>query len=190
MICSSAGPSWAWNAGPDGRLVLDPLCESASKLLCDGGSLLLVQSAFAGVQQSLDSLRVDRAWTRSRCLPMDSIRSGAVGAGGLAGGNRPAAARMPGRGAGCDSGGQAMTCHPGTGGTQRPRAGIRSGTHRDARRRCRRVRPIHGGHLHLWAQQEISAVRHQPPEVPAPKSRAEANPAVSATTSDPASRTP
>jgi len=57
VICSSAGPSWAWNAGPDGRLVLDPLCESAPKLLRDGGSLLLVHSALAGVQQSLDTLR-------------------------------------------------------------------------------------------------------------------------------------
>ena len=56
-ISSSAGPAWAWNAGPDGRLVLDPLCESVSKLLCDGGSLLLVHSALAGVQRSLDSLR-------------------------------------------------------------------------------------------------------------------------------------
>jgi release factor glutamine methyltransferase len=52
-----AGPSWAWNAGLDGRLVLDPLCESASKLLGKNGSLLLVQSALAGVRQSLDSLR-------------------------------------------------------------------------------------------------------------------------------------
>jgi release factor glutamine methyltransferase len=51
------GPSWAWNAGPDGRLVLDPLCASASNLLCEGGSMLLVQSAFADAQQSLDSLR-------------------------------------------------------------------------------------------------------------------------------------
>jgi release factor glutamine methyltransferase len=57
VISSRAGPSWAWNAGPDGRLVLDPLCETVSKLLCDGGSLLLVQSAFADVQLSLDSLR-------------------------------------------------------------------------------------------------------------------------------------
>ncbi len=57
VICSSAGPSWAWNAGPDGRLLLDPLCESAPKLLRDGGSLLLVHSALAGVQQSLDNLR-------------------------------------------------------------------------------------------------------------------------------------
>jgi release factor glutamine methyltransferase len=52
-----AGPSWAYNAGPDGRLVLDPLCASVSKLLCDGGSLLVVQSALAGTERSLDTLR-------------------------------------------------------------------------------------------------------------------------------------
>lgn len=56
-ISSSAGPSWAWNAGPDGRLVLDPLCASTSNLLRSGGSLLLVQSVVAGVHESLDSLR-------------------------------------------------------------------------------------------------------------------------------------
>jgi len=56
-ICASAGPSLAWNAGADGRLILDPLCEAAPKLLCDGGSLLLVHSAIAGVQQSLDRLK-------------------------------------------------------------------------------------------------------------------------------------
>jgi release factor glutamine methyltransferase len=56
-ICPSAGPSLAFNAGPDGRLVLDPLCEGAPKLLCDGGSLLLVHSALAGVEQSLDRLK-------------------------------------------------------------------------------------------------------------------------------------
>jgi release factor glutamine methyltransferase len=38
-------------------MVLDPLCESAPKLLCDGGSLLLVHSALAGAQQSLDRLK-------------------------------------------------------------------------------------------------------------------------------------
>lgn len=57
VIDPAAGPAWAWNAGPDGRLVLDPLCGSASKLLNDNGSMLLVQSAFAGVEQSLDVLR-------------------------------------------------------------------------------------------------------------------------------------
>ncbi|OBK31103.1 methylase [Mycobacterium asiaticum] len=56
-ISPSAGPSWAWNAGPDGRLVLDPLCESAPELLDNGGSLLLVHSALAGTQQTVDSLR-------------------------------------------------------------------------------------------------------------------------------------
>ncbi|MBW0018461.1 MAG: methyltransferase [Mycobacterium sp.] len=53
----TAGPSWAWNAGVDGRLVLDPLCAAAATLLCDGGSLLLVQSTLAGVQRSLSALR-------------------------------------------------------------------------------------------------------------------------------------
>ena len=51
------GPAWAWNAGPDGRMVLNPLCSSASGLLVDGGSMLLVQSALSGVEQSLNSLR-------------------------------------------------------------------------------------------------------------------------------------
>ncbi|MCV7007751.1 HemK2/MTQ2 family protein methyltransferase [Mycobacterium gordonae] len=56
-IASIAGPSRAYNAGPDGRLVLDPLCGSAGKLLADGGSLLLVHSALAGVEQTLEALR-------------------------------------------------------------------------------------------------------------------------------------
>ncbi len=51
------GPSWAWDAGVDGRLVLDPLCAAAPKLLADGGAMLLVQSEFAGVEQSLAALR-------------------------------------------------------------------------------------------------------------------------------------
>lgn len=57
VIPLTAGPSRAWDAGVDGRLVLDPLCESAAGLLDAGGSLLLVQSALAGVDKSLQSLR-------------------------------------------------------------------------------------------------------------------------------------
>lgn len=57
LIAPAAGPSWAWNAGPDGRQVLDPLCASAAQLLRAGGSLLLVHSALAGVRETLDSLR-------------------------------------------------------------------------------------------------------------------------------------
>ena len=56
-IASVAGPSRAFNAGPNGRLVLDPLCRTASKLLTPGGSLLLVHSALAGVAQTLKTLR-------------------------------------------------------------------------------------------------------------------------------------
>jgi release factor glutamine methyltransferase len=50
------GPARAWNAGYDGRLVLDPLCVAASDLLADGGTLLLVQSEFAGPRQTLSGL--------------------------------------------------------------------------------------------------------------------------------------
>lgn len=51
-----AGPPRAWNAGPDGRLVLDPLCAAAPSLLADGGTLLIVHSEFSGPRQSLAGL--------------------------------------------------------------------------------------------------------------------------------------
>ncbi|WP_255396483.1 HemK2/MTQ2 family protein methyltransferase [Mycobacterium sp. E3247] len=57
LIPPTAGPALAWNAGADGRMVLDPLCELASGLLADGGSMLVVQSTFSGIEQSLESLR-------------------------------------------------------------------------------------------------------------------------------------
>jgi release factor glutamine methyltransferase len=78
IISSAAGPSWAWNAGADGRLVLDPLCESASDLLCDGGSMLLVQSVFAGVQQSLNALRatgLDADVVANQLIPFGPVLS-------------------------------------------------------------------------------------------------------------------
>jgi release factor glutamine methyltransferase len=56
QLPAHVGPSRAWDAGYDGRLVLDPLCEAAPDLLADGGSLLLVQSEFAGPRQTLASL--------------------------------------------------------------------------------------------------------------------------------------
>jgi release factor glutamine methyltransferase len=78
QIPSTAGPSWAWNAGHDGRLILDPLCQSASRLLCDGGSMLLVQSAFADVQRSLDTLRwtgLDADQVASQWIPFGPVLS-------------------------------------------------------------------------------------------------------------------
>jgi release factor glutamine methyltransferase len=53
---SQLGPARAWDAGYDGRLVLDPLCTAAPELLSDGGTLLLVQSEFAGPRQTLAAL--------------------------------------------------------------------------------------------------------------------------------------
>ena len=55
-IPSSAGPARAWNAGPDGRMILDPLCDSASALLTDGGTLLLVHSGLSNPGESLRRL--------------------------------------------------------------------------------------------------------------------------------------
>lgn len=46
----------AWDAGPDGRLVVDPLCAVAPDLLAVGGTLLFVQSELTGVEQSLAAL--------------------------------------------------------------------------------------------------------------------------------------
>lgn len=74
----AAGPSWAWNAGLDGRLVLDPLCASVSKLLCEGGSVLMVQSAFADVQRSLGLLRstgLDADVIASQWIPFGPVLS-------------------------------------------------------------------------------------------------------------------
>jgi release factor glutamine methyltransferase len=55
-------PTWStastpWNGGPDGRLILDPLCQVASQMLSDGGMLLLVQSEFSDIDRSLEQLR-------------------------------------------------------------------------------------------------------------------------------------
>ena len=57
QIPSAAGPARAWNAGADGRLILDPLCDSAPQLLADGGTMLIVQSEFADVERSVRRLR-------------------------------------------------------------------------------------------------------------------------------------
>jgi len=53
---STIGPPRAWDAGYDGRLVLDPLCGAVPDLLAHGGSLLVVQSEFADPRQTLAAL--------------------------------------------------------------------------------------------------------------------------------------
>ena len=56
QLPSDIGPARAWDAGHDGRLVLDPLCATAPQLLASGGTLLLVQSEFAGPRETLAAL--------------------------------------------------------------------------------------------------------------------------------------
>jgi release factor glutamine methyltransferase len=51
------GRDRAWDAGPDGRVLLDPLCTAAPRLLSPVGRLLLVQSDVSGVDPTLDRLR-------------------------------------------------------------------------------------------------------------------------------------
>ncbi len=50
---ASAGPALAWNAGQDGRSILDPLCSAAAQFLSTGGSVFIVQSEFAGIDRTL-----------------------------------------------------------------------------------------------------------------------------------------
>lgn len=51
------GASRAWDAGHDGRLVVDRICCEAPALLRPGGVLLLVQSALSGPDLTVERLR-------------------------------------------------------------------------------------------------------------------------------------
>jgi release factor glutamine methyltransferase len=57
VIVGAGGPPTSFNAGPDGRLILDPLCAAAPGLLKRGGAALIVQSEFADVASSVTALR-------------------------------------------------------------------------------------------------------------------------------------
>jgi release factor glutamine methyltransferase len=46
----------AWDAGSDGRHVLDTLCTRAADLVAPGGCMFLVQSEFAGIEHSIEQL--------------------------------------------------------------------------------------------------------------------------------------
>lgn len=68
--------STAWNGGPDGRLMLDPLCRTAAEMLVAGGTLLLVQSEFADIDRSLEQLR--DSGLDARVARAEQIRFGSV----------------------------------------------------------------------------------------------------------------
>ncbi|MFD3557577.1 HemK2/MTQ2 family protein methyltransferase [Streptomyces goshikiensis] len=50
------GPARAWDAGPDGRAVIDRICTVAPALLRHGGVLLMVHSGMCGTDETLDRL--------------------------------------------------------------------------------------------------------------------------------------
>ncbi|MFG3042234.1 HemK2/MTQ2 family protein methyltransferase [Streptomyces sp. NPDC048330] len=50
------GPRRAWDAGPDGRMVIDRICAHASALLRPGGVLLMVHSAMSRAEETLGRL--------------------------------------------------------------------------------------------------------------------------------------
>lgn len=50
------GPERAWDAGPDGRGVIDRICASAPALLRSGGTLLMVHSGMCGAEETVERL--------------------------------------------------------------------------------------------------------------------------------------
>jgi release factor glutamine methyltransferase len=88
------GAARSWDAGWDGRLLLDRICDAAPALLRPHGALLVVHSALSGVEDTLarlsaaglDASVTDRApvpfgrvlrsrlaWLRQRGLPADDM---------------------------------------------------------------------------------------------------------------------
>ncbi|CAL9657638.1 HemK2/MTQ2 family protein methyltransferase [Streptomyces griseomycini] len=70
------GAARAWDAGADGRLVLDRICREAPALLRPGGVLLLVQSALSGPELTLGHLReagLKAAVTRRRHIAFGPV---------------------------------------------------------------------------------------------------------------------
>ncbi|GGV64247.1 methyltransferase [Streptomyces griseoloalbus] len=70
------GAARAWDAGGDGRLVLDRICREAPALLRPGGALLLVQSALSDPELTLGHLRaagMKAAVTRRRRIAFGPV---------------------------------------------------------------------------------------------------------------------
>ncbi|HET9381432.1 MAG TPA: HemK2/MTQ2 family protein methyltransferase [Streptomyces sp.] len=75
------GAARAWDAGRDGRLVLDEICREAPAVLRPGGVLLVVQSALSAPGRTLERLRaadLKAAVTRRRRVPFGPVLRGRV----------------------------------------------------------------------------------------------------------------
>ncbi|GAA2595829.1 HemK2/MTQ2 family protein methyltransferase [Actinomadura fulvescens] len=79
----------AWNAGLDGRRVLDRICAQAPAHLAPGGTLLIVHSALSGEAATLEALRAAglTAWVTARSTepfgPVLRARAGVLERRGL-----------------------------------------------------------------------------------------------------------
>ncbi|MGW2485979.1 HemK2/MTQ2 family protein methyltransferase [Streptomyces sp. NPDC001606] len=70
------GRAQAWDAGPDGRQLLDRICRDAPVLLRPGGVLLIVHSALSGPERTLELLRAQQlkaAVIRRRWIPLGPV---------------------------------------------------------------------------------------------------------------------
>ncbi|MFJ4621740.1 HemK2/MTQ2 family protein methyltransferase [Streptomyces sp. NPDC088812] len=70
------GSARAWDAGGDGRLVVDRICREAPALLRPGGVLLMVHSALSDPDRTLAHLRatgLKAAVTRRRRIPFGPV---------------------------------------------------------------------------------------------------------------------
>lgn len=55
-VLPAAGNARAWDAGKDGRALLDRICRQAPEVLAVGGTLLLAQSVLSGVEKTQNML--------------------------------------------------------------------------------------------------------------------------------------
>jgi release factor glutamine methyltransferase len=51
------GPERAWDAGRDGRALIDPICDAAASHLLPGGAILMIHSSLCGVDETVARLR-------------------------------------------------------------------------------------------------------------------------------------
>ncbi|MEU7475885.1 HemK2/MTQ2 family protein methyltransferase [Lentzea sp. NPDC042327] len=79
---AARGPARAWDAGLDGRQLLDPLCARMFDLLVPGGMALMVHSALCGVETTLQQLRdngLKASVVQRRWVPFGPVMRGRVG---------------------------------------------------------------------------------------------------------------
>lgn len=70
------GPNRAWDAGANGRVVLDQLCDLAPDLVAPGGSMLIVHSEFSDPPQTIR--RLEQAGFIARPIATRTVDFGPV----------------------------------------------------------------------------------------------------------------